>query len=190
MTRVPQPRRSLLSESLFGEALIRGRIAAFLIRDDAIIAANRAACQLTGYDEEELVALSVSHLRGPRAPHEEDEAARRRELAARGVWQSGSGGLRRKDGETRAVRYVGGRTTVGSTPMFLALAWEAAPASAAPGDTGDRVVDWVRTVGIDPASGADRPGESGAGGRESTTRRTRRLRTELGRVRPALRRRG
>jgi PAS domain S-box-containing protein len=115
---------SLLSESLFGEALARSDIAAFLIRDDAIIAANEAASRLTGYAPDELLTVSLDELSGSRDAAEKEEKQRRRKAAERGEWQSGLGRVVRKDGKSQAIRYLGGATAVGSTATLLALAWE------------------------------------------------------------------
>ena len=175
----PMPSRpSLLSESLFGEALARSDIAAFLIRGDAIIAANEAASRLTGYGTDELLTLTTAELAGPRDAAEEAERMRRREAAERGVWQSGPGKVLRKDGAIRAVHVVGGATDVGSTPTFLALAWEpeAFGGEALPGG----VVATARGAPGEPDPVRTRPAERPAPGKGSDDRARDRRRARRG----------
>ena len=151
-------RPSLLSESLFGEAIARSDLAALLIRDEAIIAANDAACRLTGYASDELFAVSVSELSGPRDEAQEAERQRRREAAERGEWQSGVGQVVRKNGELRAVRYLTGATEVGSTSTFLVFVWEL----EAEGETGEREAPTRRYAsrGSEAPSRGPKPGRS------------------------------
>lgn len=154
-------RDSLLTESLFGEAVVNSDVAAFLIHDEIIIAANDAATRLTGYGLDELVALSVDRLAAdPRTP-EEREAARA--AAARGEWQAGATRIRRRDGETRTVTYLAGQTVVGRRQTFLGLAWET-PSPSGATSTAEAVGDWMRTLSHEqPASGGQ--AESAAPGR-------------------------
>jgi PAS domain S-box-containing protein len=149
---VPQsPRHSIVLESLFGEALVKSDIAAFLIQDTTIVAANEAACQLTGYTWEELVALSVTRLSAGEARPEQ------REAAERGEWLIGDGRVRRKDGDTLAVKYVVGRTEIAGAATYLGLAWEASPIE--PTAQGERAVsDWMRSLGEKPATEPEAPG--------------------------------
>jgi PAS domain S-box-containing protein len=137
------PRRSsLLFDSLFGDAMMRGDIAAFLIQDDQILAVNDAAARLTGYEADEMIALSIERLAGT-PPEERPE---RREGS-----QAGIGRLRRKDGEITEVAYLAGATTLGNRPAYLALAWDTqdSPQSVSMAES------WLRWVGA--------PGQEGGG---------------------------
>jgi PAS domain S-box-containing protein len=118
---LPPAEADALQETLLGEALEHGPVGAIVLDENGrYLAANRMACQLTGYDRGELLALSPSDLAVDRA------AARDKLLEmASGELEEGSTWLRCKDGATLPVEYRVGATRSGGLPYFVLVFWEA-----------------------------------------------------------------
>lgn len=92
----------LVQVTLLGEALEHLRVAVIVSQDGgAPIAVNQAACELTGYSRDELLALPAAELSG-RSPREHE-----RKLLdfTRHGRAPGRGPLRRKDGSIVEVQY-------------------------------------------------------------------------------------
>ena len=104
-----------------GEAVASGELSAFLW-DDGLecVAANDAACALTGYSVEELLRLSVLEL--VVAPDAELLLAAR-ELASGGVW-NGTWRVLCKDGHSLDVTFVNEAARIGGRAGYiLTLCW-------------------------------------------------------------------
>ena len=109
-----------VQETLLGEALEHGPVGALVFDETGtFLAANRMACELTGYEREELLTKRSPDLAADPAV----VPARLREIAS-GRLEHGVGKLRRKDGEIRDVQYRGGATRSGGLPYFVFVFWE------------------------------------------------------------------
>jgi PAS domain S-box-containing protein len=107
-----------LQERLLGEAFEHAPVATVVLDEHGrFLAANRAACDLTGYTREELLALGTAGLAV--ASEIED---RLREIAA-GERTVGREELRRKDGTVVEVVYRTGETRVSGLPFYVAVFW-------------------------------------------------------------------
>lgn len=114
----------LVQETLLGEAAAGMLAALFVFSEDAeMVAVNEAACELTGWTREELLATSADAL-----AHDSDEAERlRRELPSTGR-QVGVGKLRTKHGGAVEVSYVASMTRTAGT-SFIVVVVAAAPST-------------------------------------------------------------
>jgi len=112
--------QDLVQETLLGEALEHGPIAAIVLDEEGrYLAANRLACKLSGYTREELLAGGAAAL--------VFDAARLKtamELMASGDLHSGTAVLKRKDGTALACEYRVGETRSGGMPFFVVVFWE------------------------------------------------------------------
>jgi PAS domain S-box-containing protein len=112
--------QDLVQETLLGEALEHGPVAAIVLDEEGrYLAANRLACRLSGYTREELLAggaaaLVFDHARLKTAM----------ELMASGDLHSGTAVLKRKDGTALACEYRVGETRSGGMPFFVVVFWE------------------------------------------------------------------
>jgi len=117
---------ALVQETLLGEAASEMLAALFVFGEDAeMIAVNEAACELTGWTREELLANPSDVLAVDRVRAEQF----RRELPATGL-VVGSGHVRTKDERLVPVGYVASMTRAAGTPFIVVVA--AAAARAAP----------------------------------------------------------
>lgn len=107
---------ALIQASLLGEVLEHADVAAFVLDEGGCTACNRAACTLTGYEREELLALEAGSLSGSRSTHDSILAGRR--LRGRTT-------IRRKDGRKLRVEWRSSETAIAGMPFVLALAWRA-----------------------------------------------------------------
>jgi PAS domain S-box-containing protein len=108
-----------VQETLLGEALEHAPVAALVLDDTGTyLAANRMACQLSGYTREELLGKSPSDLAG-----DPSLVPTRLQEIASGRRERGTGRLRRKDGELLDVEYRVGATRSGGLPHFLLVFW-------------------------------------------------------------------
>lgn len=112
---------SSIQATLLGEAFENAPIAAIVL-DDAgnYVAANRAACELTGYSRAELLALGL-HRTSADAAGVNDRLA---EVAA-GRLTGGRARLRRKDGSECKVDYRVGETRTAGVPFYVSVFWAA-----------------------------------------------------------------
>lgn len=116
---------ALVQETLLGEAAAGMLAALFVFSEDAeMVAVNEAACELTGWSREELLANRADVLAG------DPEAAVRlqRELPASGK-KAGTGTVRTKDGGSVEVAYVASMTRAAGT-QFIVVVAAAAPRPA------------------------------------------------------------
>ena len=108
----------LVQETLLGEAAAGMSAALFVFSEDAeMVAVNAAACELTGWTREELLANRADVLAGDPA-----EAERlRSELPANGRLV-GTGKLRTKSGGAVEVAYVASMTRAAGMPFIVVVA--------------------------------------------------------------------
>lgn len=104
----------LIQTTLLGEAAEHAPIA-IVVADEEMccVAANRAACDLLGYEREELLALRITDVSADLAP-----ADRFRELVAAGGL-SGHASVARKDGTTIEVDYDAFTTKVAQMLVYV-----------------------------------------------------------------------
>jgi PAS domain-containing protein len=113
--------RTMAGTKLLGEALAAGAAAAFVCdaMDLACVAANPAACALTGYTLGELRELRLPQILQP-AGQLVDAA----HYATAGSISSGNGILRKREGESVEVRYMSETTDLEPEGEFvLTLCW-------------------------------------------------------------------
>jgi PAS domain S-box-containing protein len=112
--------QDLVQETLLGEALEHAPVGAIVLDERGeYLAANRLACDLTGYSREELLeggakALAFDQERLPSAMAE----------MARGDLRGGTGKMKRKDGTALACEYRVGATRSGGLPFYVLVFWE------------------------------------------------------------------
>jgi len=110
----------LVQKSLIGEALDSGPAAVFVADDDGkYLAVNACACELLGYDREELLALRVSDVAV------NDGAADDYETLIRRGTKHGLTSLRCKDGSEISMHFRAGETTVGGMLLYIGICWPA-----------------------------------------------------------------
>ena len=108
-----------LQETLLGEALEHAPVGALVLDETGTyLAANRTACELSGYTREELLVKSPSDLAG-----DPSVVPTRLQEIASGRRRRGKGQLRRKDGELLDVEYRVGATRSGGLPHYLLVFW-------------------------------------------------------------------
>ena len=110
----------LVQKSLVGEALDTGPVAVFVADDDGkYLAVNSYACELLGYDREELLLLRVTDV-----AVNESAVADYREMRRAGT-SSGTTTLRHKDGRDLPMNYRASATTVGGMELYIGVCWPA-----------------------------------------------------------------
>jgi len=110
----------LVQETLLGEALEHAPVGAIVLDEEGTyLAANRLACELTGYSRDELLNGGAAML----AP---DPARLAETMAhmATGELHGGVGHLKRKDGSVVPVEYRVGATRSGGLPFYVIVFWE------------------------------------------------------------------
>lgn len=119
-THIAPLEQDLVQETLLGEALEHAPMGAIVLDEDGrYLAANRVACELSGYTREELLeggarALALDPGRLPE----------RMSRMASGDLRSGVGRLRRKDGVPVTCEFRVGATRSGGMPFFVVVFWE------------------------------------------------------------------
>jgi PAS domain S-box-containing protein len=104
---------------LLGEAILNASLAMFVVDGEGrCLAANAAACALTGYTVEELRALAPGGLSA--FP---DEGTMNRIEVVRRLRRTGTGHLLRKDGAVVEVAFTATPTTVDGRPALLSKCW-------------------------------------------------------------------
>ena len=99
---MPSRTDDLVQVTLLGEALEHLRIAVLVAQDgEPPVAVNQAACRLTGYSRDELLALPLADLTGRSAREHERKLL---DFTRHGR-APGHGPLRRKDGSVVEVQY-------------------------------------------------------------------------------------
>lgn len=108
----------LIQATLLAEALEHGPVAIFVLGDDLrYVAVNQYACELLGYERDELLSLNARDV----SPDDDlDELLLR---VVRNRHRSGSFTLRRKDGTAVEVDYRATETTVAGMPFLVSACW-------------------------------------------------------------------
>lgn len=108
----------LVQKSLIGEALDVGPVAVFVADDDGkYLAVNAYACELLGYEREELLALRVTDVAVNAGAADDYEAMRLRGS------HTGLTSLRRKDGSELPMHFRASETTVGGMALYIGVCW-------------------------------------------------------------------
>lgn len=116
---VPPAGDDAVQETLLGEALEHGPFGSLVVDDEGrYLAANRKACELSGYSREELLRMSPADLAS-----DPTVVPTRLEEMATGRLQHGLTQLRRKDGELIDIEYRVGATRSGGLPHYLVTFW-------------------------------------------------------------------
>jgi PAS domain S-box-containing protein len=115
-----QSEADAVQETLLGEALEHACVGALVLDEHGrFLAANRMACQLTGYTRAELLELTSTDL-----AVEPAKVARRLQEMASGELERGFGLMRSKDGGVLSMEYRVGATRSGGLPYFALVFWE------------------------------------------------------------------
>jgi PAS domain S-box-containing protein len=106
----------LIQPGLLGEAVDTGPALVFVADDDGrLVAVNRRACEVLGYEREELLDLRVSDVAtAPEAPDLYTELKRAGAAA-------GTTLLRAKDGTLRPFAYRAAETTTAGMPFWVSV---------------------------------------------------------------------
>lgn len=111
---------ALVQMGLLGEALERGPVAVFVFDDRArYVAVNGYACELLGYEREELLAMRAGALSVSDDPLGDYAAV------VRGDLPEGAVTVRRKDGTELLLRFRACETKVASMTFYVGVAWPA-----------------------------------------------------------------
>jgi PAS domain S-box-containing protein len=117
VTASPQ---DLVQETLLGEALEHAPAGAIVLDETGrYVAANRHACELSGYTRDELLEGGVSPL-----AFDSDQGAETMAHVASRKLEGGVAQLRHKDGSAVTCEYRVGATRSGGLPFFLVVFWE------------------------------------------------------------------
>lgn len=110
----------LVHEVLLGEAFEHAPMGAFVLDErGGYVAVNRRACELTGYEREELLELGAAGISA-------DVATLPGQLGemTSGTSRGGFARIRCKDGLIRCFGFRTGPTRAAGLPFFLAIFWE------------------------------------------------------------------
>ena len=117
----------LVQETLLGEALEHAPVGAIVLDEQGrYIAANRLACELSGYTREELLREGARAL----SP-DPDSLPEVMAHMASGELTAGTADMRRKDGDVVTCEYRVGATRSGGLPFWVLVFWERCPAASA-----------------------------------------------------------
>lgn len=109
-----------VQETLLGEALEHAPVGALVLDEHGhYLAANRAACRLTGYTREELLRRRPQDLAA-----DPNVVPMKLQQMAAGRLLHGTGQLRRNDGSVVAIGFRVGATRSGGLPFFVFVFWE------------------------------------------------------------------
>jgi PAS domain S-box-containing protein len=108
----------LVQKSLVGEAIDNGPMAVFVADEDGrYFAVNAYACELLGYEREELLELRVTDVAvNDGAPGDYGEMRRRGSHAGLTI-------LRRKDGSELPMNFRASKTLVSGMELFVGVCW-------------------------------------------------------------------
>ena len=114
---VAQP---LVQASLLGEAIDAGPALVFVADEDMqYVAVNETACEVLGYEREELLGMRVTDVSGS------DNASEAFANMVASGEASGRGRLVRKDGSTLEVEYRATRATVAQMTFYVSVVFAA-----------------------------------------------------------------
>jgi len=108
----------LVQKSLVGEAVDGGPVAVFVADDDQrYLAVNAYACELLGYERDELLELRVGDVAV------NDNAAGDYTGLQRGGVRTGQTILRCKDGTELSMNFRASQTRVGGMDLYVGVCW-------------------------------------------------------------------
>jgi PAS domain S-box-containing protein len=111
----------LIQIALLGEAVDHAPVAVFVFDADGhYVAVNRRACELLGYEREEIVSHRIGDLAvDPR------EAVAEYLAVAEGLADEGRTRVRRGDGAEMMLAFRGAATKIAGVTFYVGVAWEA-----------------------------------------------------------------
>jgi PAS domain S-box-containing protein len=108
----------LIQQSLLGDAIDRGPLAVFVADENQrYLAVNKYACELLGYEREEILQLGVTDIAV------NTEAADDYEQMMRSGGHAGVTILRRKNGTELPMYFRASQTTVGRLDVYVGVCW-------------------------------------------------------------------
>jgi PAS domain S-box-containing protein len=111
----------LIQQSLLGDAIDRGPLAVFVADENQrYLAVNKYACELLGYEREEILELGVTDVAVNTG------AAEDYEQMMRSGGHVGMAILRRKDGTELPMNFRASQTTVGGMDVYVGVCWPVA----------------------------------------------------------------
>ena len=120
MPQLAAAQQDLVQETLLGEALEHAPVGAIVLDEEGrYLAANRLACELSGYTREELLEAGAKAL----AFDPERVPATMARMAS-GELEGGVAAMKRKDGTAVMCEYRVGATRSGGLPFFVVVFWE------------------------------------------------------------------
>jgi PAS domain S-box-containing protein len=111
---------AVVQSTLLGELLANARIGALAVDEGRYVAANEYACELLGYEREELIGMRVGELH-PLSGLPEQFVEIQKGLRTGGELQ-----LERKDGTSLAITYRAAETTLAGMGIMIGLFWPTA----------------------------------------------------------------
>ncbi len=123
MPQVAPAQQDFVQETLLGEALEHAPVGAIVLDDQGrYLAANRLACELSGYIREELLDGRARAL-----AFDPQSVPNTMARMASGELQGGIAEMKRKDGSGITCEYRVGATRSGGLPFYVIVFWETAP---------------------------------------------------------------
>jgi PAS domain S-box-containing protein len=112
--------QDLVQETLLGEALEHAPVGAIVLDErGGYLAANRLACELSGYTREELLEGGASAL-----AFDAESLPKTMARMASGDLHGGIAQMKRKDGTAVTCEYRVGATRSGGLPFYVVVFWE------------------------------------------------------------------
>jgi PAS domain S-box-containing protein len=113
--------RALIDTVLVGEALEHGPVAVFVFDEDGrYLAVNGMACELLGYDRDELLQRRIGEL----SPLRQSEAIDAYRAALEAGLEATTEAMR-ADGTILRLRFRGASAKVAGMPVYVGVAWPA-----------------------------------------------------------------
>jgi PAS domain S-box-containing protein len=120
MPQVTRSNQDLVQETLLGEALEHAPVGAIVLDENGTyLAANRLACELSGYTREELLEGGARAL-----ALDPDRVPGTMRSMANGDLRGGVAQMKRKDGTAVTCEYRVGETRSGGLPFYVVVFWE------------------------------------------------------------------
>ncbi|HEX7254319.1 MAG TPA: PAS domain S-box protein [Gaiellaceae bacterium] len=122
MPQLAPNQQDLVQETLLGEALEHAPVGAIVLDEEGrYLAANRLACELSGYTRAELLEGGAQAL-----AFDPERVPTTMARMASGDLRAGVSRLKRKDGTPLTCEYRVGATRSGGLPFFVVVFWERA----------------------------------------------------------------
>ena len=118
--QVTRSNQDLVQETLLGEALEHAPVGAIVLDENGTyLAANRLACELSGYEREELLEGGARAL-----ALDPDRVPSMMRSMVNGELHDGVARMRRKDGTAVTCEFRVGETRSGGLPFYVVVFWE------------------------------------------------------------------